>query len=140
MSSDSMVVKIFEKNEVGKEVNRMYIFYDHILCTFGIRGGHTTKYGIITDYSYYTDHISGVINMVKMLSSKFVKLSICLVNYSNLPAYSDNITYDLLLKNDMPLNEMVGFDYNDNTKKENTLMNREIEDYLRLLMDVYNDY
>lgn len=142
MSSDSIVVKIFEKNEFGKEINRMYIFYDHNLCTFGIRGGHTSKYGKITSYSYYSDHISGVINMVNALSEKFVKLSMCLVNFPNLPAISDNITYELLLTNDVSLNEMVGFDFDKSffNKKEMTLMVRELGKYLRLMVNVYNDY
>lgn len=142
MSSDSIVVKIFEKNEDGREINRMYIFYDHNLCTFGIRGGHTSKYEKITSYSYYSDHVSGVINMVNALSAKFVKLSMCLVNYTNLPAISDNITYELLLFNDLSLNEMVGFDYDKSflNKKEMSLVVRELEKYLKLMVNVYNDY
>jgi hypothetical protein len=137
-----MVVKIFEKNAAGIEINRMYIFYDHNLSTFGIRGGNTSKQGKITSYSYYTDHISGATSMVNALSAKFVKLSICLVNYSNLPADSNNITYDLLLKTDIGLNEMVGFDFDKKffDKKESSLMFREVEKYLRLMTNVYNDY
>ena len=137
-----MVVKIFEKNALGKEINRMYIFYDHNLSTFGIRGGNTSKQGKITSYSYYTDHISGATSMVNALSSKFVKLSICLVNYSNLPVDSNNITYELLLDNDMSLNEMVGFDFDRkfSHKNSSSLITREIETYLRLTTNVYNDY
>ena len=136
-----MVVKIFEKNENGKEINRMYIFFDHNLSTFGIRGGqHTSKYGKINSYSYYSDHISGTISMVNALSAKFVKLSMCLVNYHNLPINSNNIDYHFLLENDMPLNEMVGFDYDNFFNKKMTMINRELEDYLRLMMNVYNDY
>ena len=141
MSSDSMVLKIYEKNEKGIEVNRMYVFYDHNLCTFGIRGGNKLKSGKIVSYSYYTDHVCGVINMVNVLSEKFVKLSICLVNYHNLPLNPDNITYESLFTDDVGMNEMVGFDYDERClKKEKTSIDREIEKYLRAMMNVYNTY
>lgn len=141
MSTDSLVLKIFENTETGREINRMYIFFDHNLCTFGIRGGHTTLNGRTNSYSFYTDRDDGVMSMVNGLCAKYVKLSVCLVNFHDLPAYSDNITYNLLLERDCRYNEMVGFDHtktNGMNLEKNIVL--EIQNYLKMMRNVYNDY
>ena len=140
MSGDSMVLKIFEKDISGVEINRMYIFYDHNLSTFGIRGGHTIK-GKTTSYSFYTDHINGVITMMNGLFAKYVTLSTCLVNFHILPSDSNKITYEMLVERDLKYNEIVGFDHKKSTivtLEKNIVL--EIENYLRILMNVHNDY
>jgi hypothetical protein len=141
MSNDSMVVKVFERDISGVEINRMYIFFDHNLSTFGIRGGHTIK-GKTTSYSFYTDHIHGVNSMMNGVFAKYAKLSTCLVNFKDLPMDSNKITYNLLLENDLKYNEIVGFD-NDNKIPKMSIDNTvilEVENYLRILLNVYNDY
>jgi len=138
MSSDSLVLKIFEKDENNREINRLYVFYDHNLDTFGLRGGYDTrKMGVYMthNYSYYTDTCEGVIAMIKLLTNRYVKISMCLVKYECLPSDSDNISYDMLKGGDIRSNEIVGFDYNSSQKPM-----PDIELFLNVLVNVYNDY
>jgi hypothetical protein len=138
MSSDSLVLKIFEKDEYNVDINRIYVFYDHNLMTFGIRGGYETRKNgvdITHNYSYYTDTCEGVVAMIKLLTNRFVKLSLCLVKYGCLPSDSDDISYSLLKSLDRRANEIVGFDY-DNSKKPLS----DIQMFLDVLVNVYNDY
>jgi hypothetical protein len=138
MSSDSLVLKIFEKDENNIEINRLYVFYDHNLRTFGLRGGYDTrKMGVDMThyYSYYTDTEEGVIAMIDMLSNHYVKLSLCLVKYTYLPNDSDDISYGLLKHMDKMMNEIVGFDYYSSQKTKT-----DITRFLYVLKNVYNDY
>ena len=138
MSNDSLVLKIVEKDEHNVDINRIYVFYDHNLLTFGIRGGYETRKNgadITHNYSYYTDTCEGVVAMIKLLTNRFVKLSLCLVKYGCLPKLSDDISYGILTCLDRRANEIVGFDY-DNSKKPLS----DIQMFLDVLVNVYNDY
>ena len=138
MSSDSLVLKISEKDENNLEFNRLYVFYDHNLHTFGLRGGYgTRKHGVNVShtYSYYTDTCEGVMAMIKLLTNRYVKLSMCLVKYECLPSDSDDISYSLLKGLDRRANEIVGFDYDTLQKPLAAL-----ENFLDVLINVYNDY
>jgi len=134
MSTDSLVLKMFEVNEYGAEVNRVYVFYDHNLGCFGIRGGLLSK-NTSYDYSYYTDTIQGVVDLLSVMLMRFYRVSLCLVKFSNFPAVSDNITYPMLVESDQRTNEIVGYDYGDNQSPCG-----DIEKFLKVLMTVYNDY
>jgi len=135
MSSDSLVFKVLEVDSEGVEYNRLYIFYDHNLHTFGLRGGYKTPSGITKSYSYYTDSCEGVMDMIRVVSTRKYKLSLCLVNYANLPIVSDDISYSVLYNQDISCNEIVGFDY---VKKKNPLM--DVKTFLKVLLSCYNDY
>ena len=95
------------------------------------------------NYSYYTDTCEGVIAMIKLLTNRYVKISMCLVKYECLPSDSDNISYDMLKGGDIRSNsgvglgpnEIVGFDYNSSQKPM-----PDIELFLNVLVNVYNDY
>ena len=138
MSSDSLVLKICEKDGDNIEINRLYVFYDHNLQTFGLRGGYDTRKNSVDvthNYSYYTDTCEGVISMIKLLTNRYVKLSMCLVKYPCLPSDSDEISYGLLKGLDRRGNEIVGFDYVASQKPA-----AAIKKFLAVLMTVYNDY
>ena len=135
MSTNSLVFKVVELDANGVEFNRLYIFHDHNLQTFGLRGGYNTPSGITRTYSYYTDTCEGVMDMINVVSIRKFKLSLCLVNYENLPHVSDNISYDVLHGLDKLNNEIVGFDYNED---KNHMI--DIEKFLKVLMSCYNDY
>ena len=139
MSSDSLVLKIFERDENNVEINRLYVFYDHNLETFGIRGGYDTSKNGITNthsYSYYTDTCEGVISFIKLLTTRYVKISMCLVKYAVLPSDSNNISYGILKGLDRRANEIVGFDYNNDRQKYVA----DVEKFLDVLLNVYNYY
>jgi len=138
MSNDSLVLKVMEVNNVGSEVHRLYIFYDHNMKTFGLRGGYNTRKlddTMTHSYSYYTDSSQGVAAMLNLISAHYVKLSMCLVRFADLPPTSDEISYDKLAGSDLRTNEIVGFDYVDSQKPMD-----DIEKFLAVLVHVYNDY
>lgn len=138
MSSDSLVLKICEKDEDNLEINRLYVFYDHNLQTFGLRGGYDTRKNSVDvthNYSYYTDTSKGVSSMIKLLTNRYVTLSMCLVKYPCLPYDSDDISFGFLKGMDRRANEIVGFDYNTSQKPL-----ADIAKFLKVLINVYNDY
>jgi hypothetical protein len=152
MSSDSLICKVVEYDEVNKEVNVTYIFYDHNLTAFGIRGGYMSRGR--KSYSFYCNNISGVTNFIKTLSDKFHKLTICLVKYDELYNVSDDIVFSDLISNDIRTNEIVGFDFwkskgdaFSDKKSSSHSFNMETDHInvffhrcLKSMVDVYNDY
>lgn len=140
MSNDSLVLKIVEhdqysEEQYSEEIHRVYVFYDHNLHTFGIRGGYATSKGTETSYSFYADNCCGVLSLMNLLATRFFKLSLCLVKFSDLPPVSNDISFDLLKNADRRIDEIVGFDYGD---KQNPM--DDIHKFLTVLMQVYNDY
>ena len=138
MANDSLVLKIMELNTVGVEIHRLYIFYDHNMKTFGLRGGYNTQKSDVPmshSYSYYTDTCQGVLAMLNLIAAHYVKLSMCLVKFADLPSTSDEISYVTLASLDLRANEIVGFDYVDSQKPMD-----DLEKFLTVLMHVYNDY
>lgn len=152
MSTDSLICKVVEYDIMKKEINRAYIFYDHNLCTFGIRGGYIAKGK--QNYSFYSNSILGVMNFIRTLFDDFNKLSICLVKYSYLSNTADDIIYDELLLNDSRVDEIVGYDYWKSKEDaftdkksvrhgfnyENNDVDIFLDKCLQSLIDVYNDY
>jgi len=152
MSSDSLICKVVEYDNVNEEINVTYIFYDHNLKTFGIRGGYMSRGR--KSYSFYCNSVTGVTNLIKTLSDKFHKLTICLVKYDQLYDSSDDIVFADLISHDIRTNEIVGFDFwksqgdafsdkkssshsfNDEKGHINVFLDR----CLKSMIEVYNDY
>lgn len=133
MSSDTLVLKIVESDEYNHEVLRVYVFFDHKLNTYGIRGGYsTTNTNRFAKFSFYCDSLCNVSEYLHILFDKFNSLTVALVNYPNLPIISNDITYHLLKDYDCRINETVGYDY---TRKEPMIY----RSYLSILKNVYND-
>jgi hypothetical protein len=138
MANDSLVLKIMEVNNMDIEVHCIYVFYDHNMKTFGIRGGYNTHKNedtFLQSYSYYTDTCEGVLAMLNLIATRYVKLSMCLVKFTDLPANPNDISYDLLAGLDKRANEIVGFDYLATQSPMN-----DIGKFLTVLIHVYNDY
>jgi hypothetical protein len=157
MSGDSLVLKVVESDETGHEINRVYVFYDHNIHAFGIRGGFTTPKGYSHRYSYYVDNVSSVMDLIIVIFNSYYDLSVCLVNYEALPTDPDSITFDSLFKDDNRLHEIAGHDFGKSvmdqtcTKKKNKKhrgfdmytnrqVARNIESILNTLVNVYNYY
>ena len=151
MSNDSLVCKLVEYNDRNKEINRAYIFYDHNLSSFGIRGGYESKKQ--KTYSFYSNNVGGVKNFIRTLFDKFSKLSVCLIKYDCLPEASDDIDYTRLVLDDSRCNEIVGFDFwkedgdafgGNSTEHGFNIDSGHVDTYLqrclKSIVDVYNDY
>ena len=141
-----------EYDNENKEVNVTYIFYDHNLTAFGIRGGYMSRGR--KSYSFYCNNISGVTNFIKTLSDKFNKLTICLVKFDQLYNVSDDIVFADLISQDIRTNEIVGFDFwksqgdaftdkkssSHSFNDEKGHINIFLDRCLKSLVEVYNDY
>jgi len=152
MSTDSLICKVVEYDNENKEINLTYVFYDHNLRTFGIRGGYMSRGR--KSYSFYCNNVTGVTNFIKTLSDKFHKLSICLVKYDQLYDSSDDIVFADLLSHDIRTNEIVGFDFwksqgdafSDKKSSSHSFNNEKghinvfLDKCLKSMIEVYNDY
>ena len=134
MSGDTLVLKVIETDDdLECEALRMYVFYDHKLRTYGLRGGYTaTNTNKSANFSFYCDDINNVCDYMHTIFDMFDSLTIALMNYPDLPVISDRITYNVLLDQDKRINETVGFDYHKNDKVT-------YRRYLNILKNVYND-
>lgn len=136
MSSDSFVLKIVEYNTNMKEQIRTYVFYDHNLEMFGIRGGYVSKNdNNNASHSLYCSNLHDTREYLKLCHNDYDNILVCLVNFDDLSRDSDNITFDQLYADDFRKNEVFGFDYG--RKVFNFL---DITPYLNVLMNVYNNY
>lgn len=134
MSVDTIVMKIEEVEcDSCKIDTTLYIFYDHSISMYCIRGSRRGEYNpysftcsSMKDVSMFVENIIGVHNLV----------SYTLLTYGDLPYNSNMIDFDYLEDNsDTKYNEIVGFDnvklkYNDSF----------LRNYLRMIRVVYNEY
>ena len=139
MSGDTIVLRIQDKmcsDNTGKDTV-MYILYDHELQTFLIRGKCISKnieIGI-SEFSYYCDDKDQVNNMLNVIYRDFMKLTISLRNYNNLPKDSDKITYDLLCDTE----ERYILAIYDHTLLDKPTLS-DYDKYLNILMSLYNNW
>ena len=137
MSTDSLICKVVEYDNENKEVNVTYIFYDHNLTAFGIRGGYMSRGR--KSYSFYCNNISGVTNFIKTLSDKFNKLTICLVKFDQLYNVSDDIVgFDFWKSQGDAFTDKKSSSHSFNDEKGH--INIFLDRCLKSLVEVYNDY
>ena len=135
MSVDTIVLKIEEIDD--KVLNRvdttLYIFYDHVLSTYCIRG---TRRGTYTPYSFTCNSSRDVCLFVENIIGPNNKVSYTLLTYHDLPYESDNINVDYLEYNfDRQNDEIVGYD-NVKLKRNDCIL----RDYLRIIRVMYNNF
>lgn len=133
--SDTLVLKIVEKcQKDGKIDTTMYILYDVVKKCYIVRG--TRPNGSHNDPLYYsfkckkTKHLSSFIHFVIDCNNPS---SYILYNYDNLPATSDEITYEFLDTYDDTNYEIVGYD-------DVTVSHKLTKRILRIVKNVFNPY
>jgi len=161
MSSDTLVIKVSEygassSDEISSRslTSSLYVFYDYKTRFFGVRCGYTKKNGDIGSFSYYVDNEDMVVEFLLEFFHDPLRTTVALVNYSDLPKNSDDITYEYLKENDEDKNEISGYQYNHDfdeeddedeeeggvKDKEEMFPNKEIRRYVKLIQSVYNEY
>jgi hypothetical protein len=156
MCGDLIVMKIVEAGATTTEeispigtIGTMYVFYDYKKELFGVRCGYNKKNGDTGTFSYYVEKKDVLLDfLLEFLNHpKFAEVSI--VNYSDLPRDSDNITFEVLRENDEDKNEISGYSYNpynndddeeEEEDEEEQFPNKEIMRFLNIMENVYNDY
>lgn len=98
MPGNTLVVKIYQ-NLGAKEFQNVYIFYDHDMEAYGIRGcRRNSEYNHDNKFSFYCARIKDVVNYLKfsIISGTNDYIAMNLYNYPNLSLSADDITYDEL--------------------------------------------
>jgi len=96
MSTDALVVKFYD-TAVGKYC---YVFYDHTLDTYAIRGECQDRATRQKEYSFYCNNVNDVHAFLQVVFSDAQSLKFSMLNYSNLPKTSDEIEYEFLKENE----------------------------------------
>jgi hypothetical protein len=128
---DTLVLKIVEKDELTCDTS-LYILYDKSIHRYVIRGSRQDTPRIKTcTYSFECDCAKDLVDFIDFLIDDSSDVSYILYNYNNLPAISNDITYEFLSYHDNIINEIAGY---DNQK----LKRKELLKHLRMLRNIFN--
>jgi len=136
MSSDTLVLKIEEVEENnGEQVDtRMFVFYDHYDWCYHVRGERTCTRNVnYQAYSFRCDTLETLVDFIWFAISKENILNYTLYNYDELPANSDEISYEEMAWHQSIAKEIAGYDNRRFTRKG-------LKRVLKLLRNVYNPY
>jgi hypothetical protein len=131
---DTLVLKIVEYDvDLGRPDTTMYILYDKVTHRFVIRGKRTEFREKSCTYSYECELANDLADFLEFIFDKKNRFSYILYNYDNLPATSNEITFEFLSNYDDSVYEISGYD-NNKFKRKNLLKN------LRMLRNIFNYY
>jgi len=132
MGTDTLVLKIVEYLD-GTPDNKIYILYDNLTDEYVLRGKRLKTSTLdYCEYSFVSNSTSKLADFIEfMLDSQCV--SYILYNYDNLPATSEEITYQFLRKYDDPRYEISGYDHR-------MLKRKELKKNLNMLRSIFNHY
>lgn len=133
--TDCLVLKITEfEYDTGKKDASVYILYDVNSRSFIIRGKRrSTKTTKSCCFSFSCKHVKDVANFLSFVICEQNLWTYVLYNYDNLPATSDEITFDFLKRNQSSDYELAG--YNKMLYDKDLLLKN-----LRMLRSVFNLY
>jgi hypothetical protein len=132
---DTLVLKIVEfDTELNRPDTTIYVIYDKTNHKYIIRGKRR-ELNVLKSctYSFKCDSVKDLADFIQFLICKSNKVSYILYNYDNLPATSNEISYEFLDEHDDRTYEISGYD-NLNLKRNELVRN------LRMLRNVYNYY
>ena len=133
-SADCLVLKIEEYDIDTKNLDTtLFIIYDKKEHKFVIRGKRHSDYIESCTYSFNCEFANELFDFITFVICKKNIWSYTIYNYDNLPATSDEITYDFLKRHDSKIYELGGYDNQKFNKKM-------LLKYLRMLRNVFNYY
>ena len=128
---DTLVLKIIEYDEF-KTDTKLYILYDKSINRYIIRGSRQDTSRVKTcTYSFECEFAKDLVDFIDFLIDHSNTVSYILYNYDNLPALSNDITYEFLHDHGDARNEIAGYD-NQKLNKKVLVKN------LRMLRNVFN--
>jgi hypothetical protein len=134
MSTDCLVLKIEECDKDSKELDAtIYVLYDKVTHEFVVRGQRFSKKIASCTFSFQCEFADELADFISFVICKENLWTYVLYNYDNLPATSDDITYDFLKRNDSRVYELAG--YNHREYDRDVLLRN-----LRMLRNVFNYY
>jgi len=133
-STDCLVLKIEEYDSDTNVLDAtIYIIYDKQQHKYVVRGSRSHKTIESCTYAFNCEYAHELFDFLTFVICKKNKWTYVLYNYDNLPATSDEITYDFFVKHDSKVYELAGYDklkFNKNKLLAN----------LRILRNVFNYY
>jgi len=111
----------------------LYVLYDKNEHNFVIRGQRYSDKMDSCTFSFNCEFANELADFISFIICEKNQWTYVLYNYDNLPATSDEITYEFLKRNDSKVYEIAGYDkqeYNRDTLLKN----------LRMLRNVFNYY
>jgi len=131
---DTLVLKIVERDlDLKRPDTTLYVLYDKKTHRYVIRGKRDDRKMDSCSYSFECEYANDLADFIQFLICKHNTVSYVLYNYDNLPATSDEITFDFLYAYDDKIWEISGYD----NKK---LHRRELLKNLRMLRNIFNYY
>jgi len=129
---DTLVLKIIEHDiELDCPDTTLYVLYDNIINRYVIRGRRNNNVFKSSVYSFECKYYKELVDFMEFLFDKKNTLSYILFNYDNLPATSNEITFEFLNMHDSPVYEISGYD--------NIMFNKEdLYKILRVLRNIIN--
>lgn len=131
--TDNLVLKIVEYDKTGNLDTNLYILYDSKQESYIIRGKRNDRLIDACTYSFQCFYTKELVKFIQFLICKHNRVSYVLYNYDNLPAHSDEITYEFLNTYDDKTYEISGY---DNCK----IKTKDLTRNLRMLKNVFNYY
>lgn len=134
MSNDCLVLKIEEYDvDNGNLDTTLFVIYDKKEHQFIIRGKRNHVTLDSCTYSFSCEFAHELFEFITFAICKKNKWSYTIFNYDNLPATSDEITYEFLKQYESKVYELAGYDKQKFSKGK-------LLTYLRLLRNVFNYY
>jgi len=130
---NSLVLFLSEKDH--RPFSDTYVFYDYVTGLFGIRGKSFNKKHVKNVFAFDCGDQKSVLTFLKEVHMDYRSLSVCLLNYVDMPLDTAEITYEYLQEQNAREMEVAGFDYKNNRYNLNNL-NR----LLTLLRSMYTPY
>ena len=132
--ADCLVLKIEEYDiDNGNLDTTLFIIYDKKEHKYVIRGKRNSLSMESCTYSFNCEFAHELFDFITVVISKKNHWSYVLYNYDNLPATSDEITYEFLKRDESKVYELGG----DDRQKYNE---KELMSNLRMLRNVFNFY
>jgi len=131
---DTLVLKIVEHDvDLGRPDTTLYVLYDKATHRYVIRGKRNSRMIDSCTYSFECECANDLADFLEFLFDKTNNFSFILYNYDNLPATSNEITFEFLETYDSNVYEISGYD-NKKLKRQYLLRN------LRMLRNIFNYY
>jgi len=130
---DTLVLKIVEYDEnTNKDDTTLYVLYDQSTRCYVIRGKRREVPNLDSCvYSFECKSVNDLADFIQFVIDRHNYVSYILYNYDNLPATSDEVTFDFLSSNDELSYEIAGYD-REELKRHDLVRN------LRMLKNIFN--
>ena len=131
--TDCLVLRIVDTDSIkNNKTANLFVLYDVKEREYVVRGSNDHAKAFVP-FSFNCRTRTELIDFIKFFLCEECKWSYELYNYDNLPAFSNDITYDFLHSNLDNRYNIVSYDNQEYSK-------RSLQKWLRMLEYVKNDY